>query len=135
MSIASYSVVGRILAEVGQVAPFTPLARLSSVKQVSGLDQVFELRRTRRIHETPFAIHGLCERVDSETVASGFAELGLRMSDGIDVGDLVGLRLGYRMIDQDVMASWVAEADGEQVAVFWARPAWMAGAAPIQSAR
>jgi hypothetical protein len=155
MSIASYSVVGRILAQVQQGAP---LARLSSVERLAAPDQVFELRRTRHVHEPPFATsfhfwayalraflegqarpdlfeamatHGLCERVGGETAVEAFADLVGRMSTR-DVGlDVEGLQAGYRMIDQDVVVSWVAESKGEQWAVFWARPAWLARAVPV----
>jgi hypothetical protein len=158
VSIASYSVVGRILAEVENVAPVAPLERLTSLSQVADVDQVFELRRTRHLHEPPFATsfhfwahalhaflarharldlfealatHGLCERVDAASACSAVEALARRMSTRIDLSPESASRLGYRMIDQDVMASWVVESAGEQTAVFWARPSWMASAVPV----
>jgi len=81
------------------------------------------------------ASQGLCERFDGETAATAFADLDRRMASRVGtVEDLEPdrLRVGYRMIDQAVMVSWVGESKCEQRAVFWARPRWLASARPIE---
>ena len=171
MSIANYSVVGRILAEVQRSPHPAELVRVERTREPL---RVFELQRTRRIREAPFATsfhfwahalraflagegrpdlfeamatHALCQVVEGVAVGPALAALSARgASPGLpESGPRPGrepvreregasraeYRVGYRMIDQDVMCSWVAEGDQEFVAVFWTRPDWLASAEPF----
>ncbi len=155
MSIANYSVVSRILAEVQQSSPQPELV---GVDRVDEPQQTFELRRTRRVHLAPFATpfhfwahalqallanegrsdlfeamatHALCQVVEAEEVGPALAALAGRMTSRPALAPDGGFRRGYRMIDQDVMCSWVAEAQDEWFAAFWMRPDWLARAEPF----
>ena len=153
MSIANYSVVGRILAEV-RSAPAS--AALGARERRDLPDQLFELRRTAVVYERPFATpfhfwahalhdllesrqrldlfeavatHALCRVEEAGEARSALGVLAARVGLAVP-GVAADLRQSYRMIDQEVMCSWVTEGPSEFVAFFWLRPEWLAEAEP-----
>ena len=151
MSIASQSVMGRILAEV-QSRPGPP--ELGARERNRSEGQLFELRRSEVSHEPPFATplhfwahalhdllvaegrsdlfealaaHGLCRVEEPEAIARGFRALAGRVGSDAEPLEVTS---GYRMLDRDVVASWLAESDAGFSACFWLRADWLASAAP-----
>ena len=135
-----------------------PPQRLGAPWRSESDGRLLELHRTQHLHAAPFATslhfwghalrafleaHGrselfealaancLCEAVAGAevgaalAVAAPHAEAPLRLGGG----DL--WRAGYRMIDQGVMVSWVAESDREFVASFRADRSWLETAQPL----
>jgi hypothetical protein len=155
VSIANYSVIGRILTEVQQGSLPSGLVRIDQGREH---EQVVSLHRSACRNEAPFATalhfwahalrafleaegrpdlfeamatHALCKRVEVPELARGLAGAAARVAGAPVLPAEAGLRLGYRMIDQEVMESWVAEHDDELLAVFWVRSGWLAGALPF----
>ncbi len=154
MSIAKHSVVGRILSEVA--AGEVPHA-LFEVERSCETTQLLELRRSTRLHRPPFAtpLHfwahalralledrgrpdlfdaiatdGLCRAVAGEELSAGLRELAARVAEPPELDLRVPFETGYCMLEQEEMASFVAERPGESLAVFWLRPDWLAEAEP-----
>lgn len=152
MSIANNSLLRRILVEVRDApAP----GGVSEPERSQAQGWLLELRRTTRVHEPPFATslhfwahalrafledhrrpelfealaaNCLCEAIPAEQARATLREICERVSPGprIETGD--GLLGVYRMIDQELLASWVSERSDEFVALFWTRPDWLATA-------
>lgn len=155
MSIANYSVVGRILGEVMETSP--PL-ELTPSPQAETADEIFQILRTGCVHEAPFATpfhfwahalrallekrgrgdlfepiatQALCRAEDGSAAQHALTALAERM--GCEAA--IPLASGYRMVDQDVMVSWVGEAAEEFVAFFWVKIAWLRDAEPFEDER
>ena len=133
-------------------------AELGPAKRVLRADQLLEVRRTRAVNRPPFAtslhfwahalraflvergrmdafqplaVNCLCEATEESAIHTALEALGERVDASL-VADDEGFEIGYRMIDQDVLVSWVAEREDEFLAVFWARPDWLSEAQPIE---
>jgi hypothetical protein len=167
LSIPGNSVLRRILEEVlSQRAP----ADLRVAERGETPEAQLELWRTTAAHRPPFATslhfwahtlrrflgergrddlfapfagHCLCEAVRPGVLPSTLSELGCRITPAVTIERNDAYRIGYRMIDQPELASWVAErggtgeregngdGDAEFVALFFVRPAWLAKARPL----
>lgn len=155
MSIANNSLLRRILVEVRDAqAP----AGLPPAERREDAGQLLELRRTQQVHAPPFAtpLHfwahalrafladrgrpelfealaasSLCEAIPGERVEAMFRTLAERLSPPVSLQDGKPFVGGYRMVDERVLVSWVAERRQELVALFWARPDWIARAQPL----
>jgi hypothetical protein len=155
MSIANNSLLRRILVEVRDgEAPEGMLPAERDERE----GRLLELRRTRQIHAPPFATslhfwahalraflerlgrpelfealaaHCLCEAAPGDRVAASYQELSAGFSPaGAPEAEPRFLR-GFRMIDEDVLVSWVAECDDQFVALFLARLDWVESAEPL----
>lgn len=153
VSVATNSVLRRILEEV--MDGESP-ADLGTPERTLRADQLLELRRTRTVNRPPFATslhfwaHALraflaergrvdafealaasclCDATDEPALAPALAALGARVDAQLSPDSY---RMGYRMIDQDVLVSWVAESEDEFLAVFWTHPGWLSEARPIE---
>ena len=149
MRIASYSVLGRILAEVEG----TPTPPLDGPERVEGPGEAFEIRRAspgsfatafhfwahalrdllvrsdRPDLFEPIATQALCRSEDGRTVERAFHEHRGPMN--ADPAAPFDFRCGYEMVGQDVLASWIGERPEELVAFFWIRTDWLASAEPF----
>jgi len=150
LSVPSNSILRRILDEVTAGAMPSGCAQ-AEIGEAPG--QRLEVWRATDVHRPPFATslhfwahalraflgahhrpdaflplasHCLCEAVPKDEIARAFDRLARRVGPRFDVARNTGYRAGYRMIEQDEFASWVAERDGEFVALFWLRPGWLA---------
>lgn len=155
MSIANNSLLRRILVEVRDAE--IP-AGLGPAECNEGAGQLLELRRTPHVHAPPFvtslhfwahalrafledrgradlfealAVNCLCEAIAGERLEAALAGLAGRLSPTVELGDGGAFVCGYRMIEQEQLVSWVAERSQEFVALFWARPQWIATARPL----
>ena len=151
MSIATNSVLGRILDDV-RAAPAP--AALGELQRVVEADALLEIRVCADVHRPPFptsfhfwahalrallaaheradafralAGNGLCEAVSGARVGEALERVAGRMAAPVALPRRDYLR-GYRMIEQDVLESWVAEGADAFVALFWVRPRWLAEA-------
>jgi hypothetical protein len=155
MSIATNSVLRRILDEVRRgPSPIDP----GALEACGDHEQCLEARRTSDVHQPPFATslhfwahalraflaargrpelfdalanHCLCEAADPLRIASALDALGRRVHPPLATAPAGVIRAGYRMLDHEWLESWLAESDGEFVAVFWVHAPRLLAAKPI----
>ena len=75
------------------------------------------------------ATHALCRAEEGARAGAALRELSQRVP-GAPATGTEAFSASYCMIEQDVMASWVAESRSGFVAFFWLRGDWLAAAEP-----